>query len=77
MDLGSNPGFDNSEPAPSLWGPQYPIGNVRAGPDPAPTDSYDFMTQVLAAELEVGGWGWGRISTSAIESPSQPIKYYS
>ena len=55
MDLCYEPDFDNSEPVPSPWGPQYPIGKKKAGPDSTLTDSYDFMTQVLAAEFEVGG----------------------
>lgn len=77
MHLDSRPCFDNSEPVPFLWGPQYPTGNLKAGPDPARTDSFDFMTQVFAAEFEVGGWRWSRISTLATESLNLPRKHHS
>lgn len=60
VDLGSNPGFDNSGPEASLRGPQCPIGSIRAGPDPVLTNNYDFMTQALLLKLEVGGWGVGQ-----------------
>lgn len=57
MDLGSNPGFDNPGPVPSLWAPQCPICNVRAVPDVAFPESFDFMTQVLVAEIRGGKMG--------------------
>lgn len=65
-----------------LSGAQCPICNVRAGPDPALTESYDFTThfttQVVAVEFRAGrGLGQGRISSLATESPSLLVKYYS
>lgn len=62
--------FDNSGPEASLWGPRYPFCSTRAGPDPGLTNGYDFMTQALLLNLEVGGWGWGRISTLFTDSPN-------
>lgn len=70
VDLGSNPGFDSSGPEASLWGPQCPVCSIRAGPDRVLTNSHDFMTQALLLNLEVGGWGWGRISTLVTDSPN-------
>ena len=60
MDLGSNPGFDDPGPVPSLWAPQCPICNVRAVPDAALPESFDFMTQVLVAEIRGGRMGVGQ-----------------
>lgn len=68
--MGSNPGFDNSGPEASLWVLRAPFGSIRAGLDPVLTNNYDFMTQALLLNLEVGGWGWGRISTLVTDSPN-------